>query len=113
MCLRRLSAILATQEVPRGRAANLYFAGTAFGNEGDLVRHGLARHLGAERRGTKRSGRSSAATWPDQAAAGLAADAAGTSSFDAAPDIVILRAKAPATSHSTVVPTSATIPSIA
>ena len=26
-----LNAILATQEVPRGRAANLYFAGTAFG----------------------------------------------------------------------------------
>lgn len=33
-----LGAILATQEVPRGGAANLYFAGTAFGNEGDLVR---------------------------------------------------------------------------
>ena len=33
-----LSTILATLEVPRGGAANLYFAGTAFGNEGDLVR---------------------------------------------------------------------------
>ena len=33
-----LSAILATQKVPRGGAANLYFAGIVFGNEGDLVR---------------------------------------------------------------------------
>ena len=33
-----LSVILATQAAPRGGAAALYFAGTAFGNEGDLVR---------------------------------------------------------------------------
>lgn len=33
-----LTVILATREVPRGGAANLYFASTSFANEGDLAR---------------------------------------------------------------------------
>ena len=35
--LTALSVILATQEVPRGGAASLYFAATSFANEGDLA----------------------------------------------------------------------------